>query len=283
MSETGLPTYLTRQFALTKPQLATELGAELLSLCQSVTADGRLAAEEIAGLRHWLADAEAAEMPAARYLRAVIERALADGRITADEYQEVYRALEAVLPFEARQRAHAAREQAEAAAHAATSVQSGGEGQCIVDDGWTRVADATFMVAGVRQAGRPALIEQQATSGATVILERVAAGSGAESIAVRLASGSQVGFVPEIDAQRLGPLLEQGCRCEARITHVRRTGRHPIPVVHVALFATDVAGNRARPATEETPGDVRRGTARKFAIAVGVLAVLLLLVAIYWR
>jgi len=26
MTETGLPTYLTRQFALTKPQLATELG-----------------------------------------------------------------------------------------------------------------------------------------------------------------------------------------------------------------------------------------------------------------
>ena len=113
MTETGLPTYLTRQFALTKPQLATELGAELLSLCQTVTADGRLAPEEIAGLRQWLRDAEAAELQAARFLRGVIERVLADGRITAEEYQEVYRAVETVLPFEARQQAHSAREQAE--------------------------------------------------------------------------------------------------------------------------------------------------------------------------
>ena len=50
-------------------------------------------------------------MQAARFLRGVIERVLADGRITAEEYQEVYRAVEAVLPFEARQQAHAARAQ----------------------------------------------------------------------------------------------------------------------------------------------------------------------------
>jgi hypothetical protein len=113
VTETGLPTYLKRQFALTSPQLATELGAELLSLCQTVTADGRLAPEEIAGLRQWLRDADAAELQAARYLRDVIEHVLADGRITAEEYEEVYRAVETVLPFEARQQAHAQREQAQ--------------------------------------------------------------------------------------------------------------------------------------------------------------------------
>ncbi|MBK6349422.1 MAG: hypothetical protein IPF50_06265 [Proteobacteria bacterium] len=51
MTGTGLPAYLTRQFALTRPQLATELGAELLSLCQAVTTDGRLAPEEAAARR----------------------------------------------------------------------------------------------------------------------------------------------------------------------------------------------------------------------------------------
>ena len=53
------------------------------------------------------------ELQAARFLRGVIERVLADGTITAEEYQEVYRAVEAVLPFEARQQAHAARVQTE--------------------------------------------------------------------------------------------------------------------------------------------------------------------------
>lgn len=115
MSDQGLPTYLSRQFTLSKSQLATELGAELLSLCQSVTADGRLAPEELEGLRRWLSDATAADIPALSYLRTSIERVLADGRITPEEYRDVYRAVEAILPFEARKQALAARQQVESA------------------------------------------------------------------------------------------------------------------------------------------------------------------------
>jgi hypothetical protein len=119
MTETGLPTYLNRGVFLSKDQLRTELGAELLSLCQSVTADGRVAPEEIAGLKQWLNDAEAVDMLPAKYLRTVIDRVLADGKITADEYQEVYRAVEAVLPVEVRQQAVVARREADAAEKAA--------------------------------------------------------------------------------------------------------------------------------------------------------------------
>lgn len=152
MTDTGLPTYLTRQFALTRPQLASELGAELLSLCQTVTADGRLAPEEIAGLRQWLGDADAAEMQAVRFLRGVIERVLADGKITAEEYQEVYRAVEAVLPFEARQQAHASRERAEkldlTARAQPPSVPAAVAGAAQARP--APIVDVTFMVAGVR-------------------------------------------------------------------------------------------------------------------------------------
>lgn len=115
MTDKDLPTYLSRQFSLSQTQLATTLGAELLSLCQSVTADGRLAPEELEGLRQWLSDAAAADIPALGYLRKSIERVLADGRITPEEYREVYRAVEAILPFEARKQALAARQQFESA------------------------------------------------------------------------------------------------------------------------------------------------------------------------
>lgn len=114
MADTDLPTYLTRGITLTRAQLQTSLGTGLLSLCRSVTADGRLAPEELTALRQWLDHAEAAEMPALGHLRRVIERVLADGRITPEEYQEVHRAVESVLPFEDRQRAVAARLQVEA-------------------------------------------------------------------------------------------------------------------------------------------------------------------------
>jgi len=131
MTDTGLPTYLNRGLSLSHAELCTRLGAELLSLCRSVTADGRLSPEELDGLRQWLRDAESAEMPAAKHLRGVIRKVLADGKITPDEYKEVHRAVEAVLPFDARRQAMSARLEVEAADTAAL-VASGSERQPVV-------------------------------------------------------------------------------------------------------------------------------------------------------
>jgi predicted nucleic acid-binding protein len=115
MTDAGLPTYLNRGLSLSHAELCTQLGAELLSLCRSVTEDGRLTPEELDRLRQWLLEAESAEMPAAKHLRGVISKVLADGRITPDEYKEVHRAVEAVLPFDDRRQAMSARLEAEAA------------------------------------------------------------------------------------------------------------------------------------------------------------------------
>ena len=119
MTDTGLPTYLDRGLSLSHAELCTQLGSELLSLCQSVTADGRLTPDELDGLRRWLSEAESVEMPAAKHLRGVIRKVLADGKITPDEYKEVHRAVEAVLPFDARRQAMSARLEVEAAESAA--------------------------------------------------------------------------------------------------------------------------------------------------------------------
>jgi hypothetical protein len=277
MTETGLPTYLTRQFALTKPQLATELGAELLSLCQSVTADGRLAPEEIAGLRQWLSDAEAAELQAARFLRGVIERVLADGRITAEEYKEVYRAVEAVLPFEARQQAHAAREQAESS-DLSTRAQASAMPLPVARPAHTGSApsiDLTFMVAGVRQDGRPALIEQHASTGLAVTIELAAASSRSdEAIAVKLPDGTQIGFVPAAEARQIVPLLRQDAHCSAHIVRIRSSGRSPIPVVQVRIFPPEIEtiDSSAHAAPQPPAAPARWGQALAALVALVVVA-----------
>jgi hypothetical protein len=278
MNGPGLPTYLTRQFALTKPQLATELGAELLSLCQAVTADGRLAPEEIDGLRHWLGDAEAAEMQAARFLRDVIERVLADGRITVEEYQEVYRAVEAVLPFEARQQAHAAREQAESAdrpTRAPTlAMPHAAAGTAQAEP--TPILDVTFMAAGVRQQGRPALIEQRASAGTALTLELGAdTPHGDESIALKLLDGAEIGRVPAAEVRRLAALLRQGHPCSAQIVRIRSSGRSPIPVVQVRFFA-GATGAADASSQVAAPPSRRRGQALAALLGIAVLALLAL-------
>jgi hypothetical protein len=286
MTETGLPTYLTRQFALTRPQLATELGAELLSLCQTVTADGRLAREEIAGLRQWLVDAEAAEMQAARFLRGVIERVLADGKITAEEYQEVYRAVEAVLPFEARQQAHAAREQAESSDLSARAQESAvptvfaGAAQA----GPTPTVDVTFMVAGVRKDGQPELIEQRASAGLAVTLELTAAGSHSdEAIAVKLPDGAQIGFVPAAESRQFLALLQQGGHYTAHIVRIRSSGRSPIPVVQARFFPAGIEAIDTFGLASSQPPATASRWGRALAALVGVVAAILIVFAVISR
>jgi len=282
MTETGLPTYLNRGVFLSRDQLRTELGAELLSLCQSVTADGRIAPEEIAGLRQWLSDAEAADMLPAKYLRTVIDRVLADGKITSDEYKEVYRAVEAVLPVEVRQQAVVARREAEAADKAAARTERKAERRRTREErnSGAPVLSVNFMVAAVRQEGRPAIIEQQATAGDRVVLERDPdSRDGNATIAVKLANGTQIGRVPEDDARRLAPLLDQGCRYEARISTILTGGRSPIPVVQVDLFAS-AGGGRSSETVTQPPGERFGRVVRTAVIALVVLVILLFLVGL---
>jgi hypothetical protein len=267
-----LPTYLNRDFALSPAQIATEFGAELLSLCQAATADGRLEPEEIAGLRQWLDDADRVQLPPARYLRIVIDRVLADGRITPEEYAEVYRAVEAVLPFDARAAAHAAWDDAQAGSSAATTPARAST---------TPGIDVSFIVAGVRGADRPALIAAGASVGSAVTLEptRDPLHFGT-LLAVRLPGGEQIGHVPASAAARLIPLLEHGSECRAQITAIRSSGRSPVPTVRAQVMA-DASLQRmtgVRIAAQDPVAgvsDVRGQSDRRIVLGMIVLAALL--------
>jgi hypothetical protein len=267
-----LPTYLNRDFALSPAQLATEFGAELLSLCQAATADGRLEPEEIAGLRQWLDDADKVQLPPARYLRIVIDRVLADGRITPEEYAEVYRAVETVLPFDARAAAHTAWDGAQAGSGAAATPAG---------DPAKPGLDISFIVAGVRTAGRPALIAAGASVGSAVTLEPTRDPLHFGTVlAVRLPGGEQIGHVPASAAARLIPLLEHGCECQAEITAIRSSGRSPVPTVRARVMAdaslqrmTGVRGAARDPVAGVS--DVRGQSDRRIVLGMIVLAALL--------
>jgi hypothetical protein len=275
-----LPTYLNRDFALSPAQLATEIGAELLSLCQAATADGILEPEEIAGLRQWLQDADAAQMPPARYLRIVIDRVLADGRITPEEYAEVYRAVESVLPFDARTAAHAAWDSAQSDRVVPVAAEASAAAPGL---------DLSFMVAGVRAAERPALIAAEAAVGTTVTLTATHDPLHfGKLLAVNLPGGATIGHVPATAAAQLIPLLEHGCDCQAQITAIRSSGRSPVPTVRAQVMA-DAAlqreiGVRAA-ARNPVPGvsDVRGQSDRRIVFGMIVLAAMLGLVLYFSR
>ncbi len=98
-----------RRVSLTKTQRQSEIGIELISLCQSFTEDGGLSDEEIHGLRTWLEENQSADLPAISFLIETVRKVLEDGKVTKEERQAVYKALETVLPQDARKEAVARR------------------------------------------------------------------------------------------------------------------------------------------------------------------------------
>ncbi len=88
--------------SLSKKQLETPTGAELLKLCQRVKTDGRLSKDEIIALLMWLRGHQDADLPAVEYLSSVAERIVADNRVTVSEMQELHEAIEKILPRDVR-------------------------------------------------------------------------------------------------------------------------------------------------------------------------------------
>jgi len=102
---------------LTKPDLQTEAGKQLLELAVRIAADGKIDLSEIKELRGWLrANKDNGAVAAVRYLHDIMARIAADGIIDRDELLELHLALERVIPnayrtpvIQARKRREAAR------------------------------------------------------------------------------------------------------------------------------------------------------------------------------
>lgn len=128
---------------MTKAQLQSEIGAELISLCHSVTEDGSLTDAEVEALRAWLVDHRTSDLPVIAFLVSTVERILEDGVVTSTERKELHKALERVLPPELR---------AESADKRRELEKQERERDRAIDS-------INFMVAGCRFENRPSIID----------------------------------------------------------------------------------------------------------------------------
>jgi HIRAN domain-containing protein len=231
-----------RRTSITKLQRQTAVAADLISLCQTVTEDGRLEDQEIAALRQWLDENRGTDLPAVAFLFETVERILADGKVTADEQQELYRAIETVLPPDIRESVRGTRLSGERAAkqevreqkEAARQAQREAQARNSPVESWD------FMVAGVRYEGRAEVISRFAEPGDTAFLVRDRAnGFSRNAVEVRLSNGMQAGYVPEQHAVDLAPLLDSGHKHGAYIKKILTGGRAPIPVVVASLYSAE--------------------------------------------
>lgn len=229
----------TGRVSLTKAQRESEAGAELLSLCQTVTADGVLSDEEVSSLRDWLQENRDESFPAISHLTNVVEEIIADGQITPEERKQLFIAVEAVLFPEVRAIAKNARRSIEQIEKDRLRLQRELDKQIQRDERERNypIEHLDFMVAGSRYEGRPALIARFAQVGESVYLDRDPGNKFSRSaVEVRTTSGHQIGFVPEEYAVDIAPLLDAGHPYIAEIKKILTAGRNPIPVVIADIY-----------------------------------------------
>ena len=227
--------------SLTKAQLEAGVGADLLALCQAVTADGVLSDAEITALREWLDENRAEELPAIGFLTATIDRILADGVVTPEERRELHTAIEKVLPPEARSHAVAQRKGVESEEKARQRREREEQRQIEREERARNrpVYTLNFMVAGVPYEGRDAVVRRYVVEGDRVFLVRDPHNRYSDNaIEVRIANGMQIGFVPEDYASEVAPFLDAGHPHKAEVAKVIGY-RYSIPVVRAAIHQVD--------------------------------------------
>jgi len=228
----------TRRTSITRMQRQTAAGAELISLCQTITEDGHLADQEIAALRQWLDQNRGSDLPAVAFLSETVERILADGKVTTEEQQELYRAIETVLPPDIRVSVRGTRVAGERAAKESARLEKQAQQEERARN--SPVGSWDFMVAGVRHEGRPEIIQRFARPGRIAYLVRDRGNPYSRSaVEVRLPNGMQVGYVPEEHAREMAPLLDSGHKHGAHIKKILVGGRSPIPIVVASLYSAE--------------------------------------------
>jgi len=297
---------------MTKLQIQAGIGLDLLQLLQTVTEDGQLTPQEATVLRVWLDQHADTDLPAITYLRGVLQRVLADGRLTPEREKLLYEAVERVLPPEYRQEAMMHRRELKAEA----KKRADEERARLTEEERKKHPTATFdfMVAGAAYENRSATIARLVSEDTRVYLVREPSNQySPNAVLVILGNGLDVGYVPEIDARHLAPLLDAGAKQVATVKKILHGHAGPIPVVWGALFAADakvddaigpakipqrrvalpqpVAASAPMPQTRHTPEN-RAGQARPQApkatrvspivwVALGMLALTLLAVLLF--
>ncbi len=249
----------TRRRVLSKAEVAEGIGAELFAICQDVTADGALDDAETQSLLRWLAENEAAadELPAVAFLVETAKRILADGHLTDAERREMHRAVEAVMPKEAREVAADARREAVAAQRPERRLD--------------------FMTAGSRYYSDEAARVDEGDE--LELLREPSNPHDPNAIVVARLGGGKIGHVPREDAALVASSLDRGAMYQATCKKVLGHN-HAIPVVVASIYRPGVAIPGARTTREAGTVVLSSGRLYRPNPARLVLLILALLVAV---
>jgi hypothetical protein len=234
---------------LTKAQLASRAGADLVVLCQNMTEDGHIDNQEVLDLIRWLERYRDEDIPAIGFLVETVNHIMADGIITERERSDLQKAVERVLPSDLRQGAASRRREAElakvreiereSAARERRKADEQARLKQMVQAGEIAAVDMNFRVAGCSHHNREALIRRFAQRGNPVFLVREYGNTYSKNaIAIFLQNGSMIGYVPEYYAAEWAGYLDRGYKQLAYIRdfHLIEAINVPYPIIEGGLY-----------------------------------------------
>ena len=244
--------------SLSKADLESSVGMELMSMCQSVTADGSLDNREIAELAKWVERNQHSTIPAVGFLRPIVQEIIRDRKVTPDERAELYKLIEKILPPELRLIAKMRKKEAVSRVKAAERAER---------EANTPDEQFDFMVAGTLYEGRLDVIRACVHPGMDVLIFREPSNPFSRNACqIHAGRGAMIGFVPEVDAEELAVLLDSGCKYQARVKKVIDGSKGPLPVVTIDVFPSSCTL-----ADVQTPEIVRSQTSTKPKAAAAFL------------
>ena len=261
-------------------QQTTEACLELLAVYDSVAENGRLLPSEAAGLGDWLATYSDSGFLPHDQLANLVRRALGVGVITDSDRVAIRNAIDRLLPPDVREVVRTGR----------TKGSTRGRHDEPIDS-------YRFVVAATREDVRATHIARYAFDGDEVILVRESDNLHSRSaVLVRLVTGFDVGYVPELDARSMAPHLDDNLPYSASIKRIVRGGRAPIPIITADFYRADSriegirrpqdqSGSAALAFAVKTPprGDPRpeRQTNYRALLVIALIGLLAVLVMTY--
>lgn len=224
-----------RRISLKKSDLELGLAAELLLFLQNITSDGRISEAEAHDLRVWLRNPGLPKLPGLVCLNEIIEHVLADGCVSDEEQETLYRTIEKVLPPEDRRMA---REHRKAASEIdKLKVRTAKEEQKKLKLLNKPILEYDIMVAGARHGNRQTNIFAYAKRNAKLVLEREPDNpNDPNAIRVVYPPDHLFGYVPMEYTEMLAQRLDAGMQTKAWVKKVIEGPSHDIPVVIIEVY-----------------------------------------------
>jgi hypothetical protein len=244
-----------RRTSVTHLQRETAAAAELIALCQSITADGKLDEHEVYELRTWLADHKV-DLPARNHLFHTVERIVRDRVVTPEERDTLYRAIETAMPVDVRATIRAARltrgPTLDAEVRRSRAERKRNEPVAYID----------FFATGVSEPECMEAIRERTSEGDRVFLHEEESVDGVPVVTIRLIDGSKIGSVPSGDADAILRGYESGEVLKAAVKNVLTGGRYPAPIIYVNFYRADADVD---PELRDQPTVKRLGAASRSA------------------